>query len=98
MVVIENKVDAGEQAYQCERLYWSFLDAPVETRWVLLSPTGRSPASTTTAAARSAWRTLSYAQVRHALGQAIDEAGDQPSDPGREAARQYLAALGWARQ
>ncbi len=93
VVVIENKVDAGEQPAQCERLYWAWAQEPVETRWVFLSATGRAPGSVESAEARAAWRPAKYAQVRHALELALGETEDGHADAGRAAARQYLATL-----
>jgi PAS domain-containing protein len=93
VVVVENKLDAGEQQDQCERLYWPWAGDPVETRWVFLTPTGRAPMSATSQVARDAWSTASYAHVHRALGRALDQIDDRPADTGRASALQYLATL-----
>lgn len=91
-LVIENKLDAGEGHEQCERLYWAWTSEPGETRWVFLSPSGRTPVTTTSPAAAAAWRSMSYAQVRDVLAGAVDDAGASAS-AGRATATQYLASL-----
>lgn len=93
VVVVENKVDAGEQPAQCERLYWSWVHDPTEVRWVYLTPTGRPPTTAASPEALAAWRTASYAQVTNSLSQVLDEASGSPGDLGRASARQYLATL-----
>lgn len=91
-VVIENKLDAGEQPDQCERLYWAWTSEPGDTKWVFLSPNGRAPVTVASAAATAAWRSMSYAEVREVLAGAVDDA--DPSDStGRRTAAQYLASL-----
>lgn len=90
-IVIENKLDAGEQADQCDRLYWAWAGEPHETRWVFVSPTGRSPVTATAPAARAAWRTISYGDIRTLLTAVLAENGS--SAPGRATATQYLATL-----
>jgi hypothetical protein len=92
MVVVENKVDAGEQANQCERLYWPWAADGVDTYWVFLSPSGRAPITANSDQAREAWRSMSYHQVRRALERALADA-DPRDDTGRGSARQYLATL-----
>jgi PD-(D/E)XK nuclease superfamily len=92
-IVIENKVDAGEGIDQCERLYWSWADQPTETRWLFLSPTGRAPVTATSAAARSAWRTISYAELRGLLEKVLAAAGEPAGHVGRSTARAYLNTL-----
>jgi len=93
VIVIENKLDAGEGADQCERLYWPWAQDPIETRWVFLTPSGREPVTATSDVACAAWRSLGYAQVRRALVRALEGAPDRPGDPGRASAVQYLATL-----
>lgn len=93
VVVIENKLDAGEQADQCERLYWPWASDPIETRWLFLTPTGREPLSTTSPAARAAWREIGYRQVRRALERAVESAPGGSAATGRASALQYLATL-----
>jgi PD-(D/E)XK nuclease superfamily len=91
-LVIENKLDAGEQPDQCERLYWAWADQPVQTRWVFLTPTGRGPVTANSLAARSAWRTMSYADLRDVLAEAVEASGPT-SSLGRSSVMQYLATL-----
>ncbi len=91
-VIIENKLDAGEQPDQCERQYWAWAAEPGDIRWVFLTPSGRSPMTVTSDAAKAAWRTLSYADLRRILASALDDAGTAPTS-GRATASQYLATL-----
>lgn len=93
-LVIENKVDAGEQLEQCERLYWAWADQPIETRWLFITPTGREPVTAISPAARDAWRTLSYTDLREILATAIRDAQTDGASTGRSSAAQYLATLG----
>jgi hypothetical protein len=91
-LVIENKVDAVEGPIQCERLFRVWRDEPGETRWLLLSPLGRAPASVATPEAAQAWTAVSYRILTAWLAEAIDEAGPG-AGLGRESARQYLETL-----
>jgi hypothetical protein len=91
-IVIENKLDAGEQPEQCERLYWGWAAEPGDKRWVFLTPSGRVPVTTTSEAARGAWRTMSYRGLRDVVERALDE-GASLSATGRPTATQYLATL-----
>jgi hypothetical protein len=91
-LVIENKVDAVEGPIQCERLFRVWRDEPGETRWLLLSPLGRAPASVATREAAQAWTAVSYRSLTAWLAEAIDEAGPR-AGLGRESARQYLETL-----
>jgi hypothetical protein len=93
VIVIENKVDAGEQPRQCERLYRAWSDEATDVRFLFLTPTGRAPATTASEDARSAWRTLSYAQVRQALEGALAATAAVPAAMGRDSVAQYLATL-----
>ena len=93
VVVVENKVDAGEGNNQCERLYWPWAKDSIDTRWVFLTPSGRDPISATSDEARAAWRTISYQQIRRVLARTLDEAPAQEDGLGRASARQYLATL-----
>lgn len=100
-IVIENKVGAGEQGRQCERLYWSFAGDPTEVRWLFLTPSGARPESAATTI--DSWTSTSYGVVRAALAAAIDGAPARPDSVGRIAAAQYLATLDahrifWRRQ
>ncbi len=90
--MIENKLDAGEQPDQCERLYWSWAAEPGDTRWVFLTPTGRPPITARSEPARSAWRTMSYRDLR-LIVESIVETSATSTSVGRATALQYLAAL-----
>jgi hypothetical protein len=92
-IVIENKVDAGEGIDQCERLYWSWADQPMEMRWLFLSPTGRAPVTVISDEAKAAWRSMSYADLSRLLSGVLEEAGESNGSPGRSTARQYLHTL-----
>jgi hypothetical protein len=94
-VLIENKLDAGEGLDQCERLYWAWASEPGDTRWVFLTPSGRPPITAVSEAARSAWRTMSYGDLRAALASAIAD-GSGSEATGRSTAQQYLASLAGA--
>jgi hypothetical protein len=91
-VLIENKLDAGEQPDQCERQYWAWVNEPGEARWVFLTPHGRPPVTATSAQAKAAWRALGYANVRDALAYSLDDRAARTS-AGRDTARQYLETL-----
>jgi hypothetical protein len=93
VIVIENKLDAGEQESQCERLYWSWAGEPTDVRWLFLTPNGRPPATATSDEARAAWRPLSYSKVRRALLAVLDATVGSPFETGRSSAFQYLATL-----
>jgi hypothetical protein len=93
VLVIENKVDAGEQPAQCERLYWAWRDSAVDCRWIYLTIGGRPPTTAFSDEALSAWRTLGYAEVSAALDAALDETNRGEVHPGRAAAMQYLTTL-----
>lgn len=91
-VVIENKLDAGEQPDQCERLYWAFAGGAGEVRYVFLTPSGRSPTTAPSQATSDAWEALGYRDVRAVVEAAI--AGARPSSAaGRATALQYLETL-----
>lgn len=92
-VVIENKVWAGEQPRQCERLYWSWIHQPTDARFLFLTPSGRPTTTTESDAASEGWHVVSYAQALGAL-EAVLAASDHPSAAaGRATANQYLATL-----
>jgi hypothetical protein len=93
LIVIENKLDAGEQPGQCERLYWAWRDSAVASRWIYLTLSGRPPSTVFSDEARTAWRQLSYAQVAAALEDSMDETHRRDLSPGRMAAAQYLQTL-----
>lgn len=91
-VLIENKLDAGEQPAQCDRQYWAWASEPGETRWVFLSPSGRAPLTATPGVVADAWRSMSYAQVRNVVAAALD-ASVPAAAMGRATATQYLTTL-----
>lgn len=91
-IVIENKVDAGEQVEQCERLYWAFANKPGEIRWLFLTPSGRAPQSAVSADAKSAWATMSYRTLRDIVATALASVPGS-SAIGRATALQYLETL-----
>ena len=91
-VVVENKLDAGEQPEQCERLYWSFAGGPGDTRWVFLTPSGREPETATSPEASAAWRAMGYRQFGSIVAAAVEAAGAS-SSLGRATAVQYLETL-----
>jgi hypothetical protein len=91
-VVIENKLDAGEQPQQCERQYWAFSGYPGDTRWVFLTPSGRDPQTAVSDAARAAWRTMSYAKLLEVISSAVASAPAAPST-GRATVMQYIETL-----
>lgn len=90
-LVIENKIWAGEQPAQCERLYWAFANEGGVVRYLFLTPSGRPPTSANSTDARAAWRTLTYATVLEILDRVI--ADDGPDDQVSSAARQYALTL-----
>lgn len=91
-IVIENKLDAGEQPAQCERLYWGWAAQAADARYVFLTPSGRGPMSAESDAATNAWTSLSYADVRDVLAGVLD-ASPAATTAGRGTATQYLQTL-----
>ena len=91
-IVVENKVDAGEQPQQCERLYWAWASEAADARYVFLTPSGRTPTTIQSDAARSGWKAMSYANLRDVLASALDGSDASPTS-GRSTARQYLDTL-----
>lgn len=91
-IVIENKLDAGEQPAQCERLYWGWAAQAADARYVFLTPSGRAPTTAETDVARSAWQAMSYGDVRAVLTGVL-EASPVSTAAGRETAGQYLHTL-----
>lgn len=91
-VVVENKLDAGEQPDQCERLYWAFAGEPGEVRWVFLTPSGREPVTAKSPAAIDSWRSIGYRDLRGIVDAAIADARAN-SSAGRATAAQYLETL-----
>ena len=71
-LVIENKVDAGEQLKQCDDLYENFKNetAPL---FLFLTPDGRGPRTATTPDAQRAFKTLSWREVRAMIEKTLNE-------------------------
>ncbi|XXX92523.1 PD-(D/E)XK nuclease family protein [Sorangium sp. So ce204] len=91
-LVIENKVDAGEQPRQCDRLFESFGREP-GALFVFLSPSGRAP-ETATGSAREAFQKVSYADIASMLRSSWARApGKGATARGREVVSNYLATL-----
>lgn len=92
-LVIENKVDAGEQLDQCERLYWAWSDQPVDTRYLYLTPDGRPPTTAFSAEAKAAWRVISYRDLRQVLATVVADAERDVVTTAPSSVLQYLATL-----
>jgi hypothetical protein len=91
-LVIENKVNAGEQHRQCDRLHARFQEE-VGALFLFLSPTGRAP-ETATGAAAEAFQSMRYAEIATLLGGALRlPEGKDSTRRGRETASNYLATL-----
>lgn len=90
-LVIENKVDAGEQSRQCDRLYEHFGSDP-GVRFLFLTPTGRTP-RTATGAARAAWAQLSYSVLADMIEDALHGPTANSSASGLSAAANYLLTI-----
>jgi len=88
-LVIENKVDAIESVDQCEILYRLWSRDGGDVRFLLLSATGRPPASTRSPEAADAWRAVSYRSMR-ALVAASDEGS---TGEGKPAVSEYMTTL-----
>lgn len=69
-LVIEVKVDAGEQEEQCDRLYKNYGSEPGPL-FLFLTPGGWPP-HTATGAAQSAFKTVSWTQVRKMIECALE--------------------------
>lgn len=90
-LIIENKVDAGEQERQCDRLYTHFGTDP-GARFVFLTPTGHAP-RTATEPGREAWTILSYRMLATLLDEALGHPAANASASGRSTAQNYLVTL-----
>ena len=86
-LVIENKVDAGEQPRQCDRLHECF--QWTGTHFMFLSP-DRDP-KTDTGDPKS-FKSVRYWEVSHALEEALAQAADGVA-PDRAIAENYLLTL-----
>jgi hypothetical protein len=90
-LVVEVKVDAGEQERQCQRLYDDWVDEP-DTRFVFLSPGGHPPISAFSAEARQAWRPMRWSYVLTSVRRAA--AHGAYDAPGRPALDEWVRTLG----
>jgi hypothetical protein len=89
-VVIENKIDAGEQPWQCQRLAD---DHPEAQALIFLTPTGRAPA---TARAEDPWYSVRWSFIAKFLDEALEDSRPAPGRlpaPGRHIADDYLSTL-----
>jgi len=89
-LVIEVKVGAGEQSAQCDRLYKEFVAATPDTRFVFLTPSGKSP-ETATGLAKETFQILSFTTVREILASLLEDRDE--ITPGLNTARSYLNTL-----
>jgi len=91
-LVIENKVDAGEQPRQCDRIFEQFGQDP-GARFLFLTPSGRKPASATGAAAY-AFYSMSYPTLTRMIrnAHAMAEASGATTH-GREVVSNYVSTL-----
>ena len=90
-LVIENKVDAGEQPCQCDRLYEHFGRDPGAV-FLFLSPSGRAP-QTASGSAKEAFKPVRYADIARLLEQALTRSAGEGATPrGREVALNYLTS------
>jgi PD-(D/E)XK nuclease superfamily len=83
-VVIENKLDAIEQPFQCERLADDHPDAQA---LIFLTPTGGAPL---TALTQDRWHCIRWSLIAELLEQALEDSG---SAPARHIAEDYLSTL-----
>lgn len=83
-LVIENKIDAMEQPFQCKRLA---RDHPDACALIFLTPTGRSPI---TAGSEHRWHSLRWSLIADLLEAALQQS--EPA-PARYIAEDYLATL-----
>lgn len=91
-LVIENKVDAGEQPRQCDRIFESFEREP-GALFVFLSPSGRAP-ETATGSAQKAFQKMSYADIASMLRGALERVlAKGETGHGREVVSNYIATL-----
>ena len=71
-LIIENKVDAPEQADQCDDLYANFKNENTPS-FLFLTPDGREPLTATTPEARRSFRTLSWPRLRAMIEMELNE-------------------------
>lgn len=90
-LVIENKVNAGEQERQCDRLYEHFGIDPGAV-FLFLTPTGRAP-DTATGTCRDVWVRLSYKDLMRQIDEALRNPEANAGASGRLTAMNYLMTL-----
>lgn len=90
-IVLENKVNAGEQPRQCDRLVERFGADPGAV-FIFLTPTGRAPL-TATGLALTLWHTIGYETLFSMLTEALRTVAAPASLAGRATAENYLATL-----
>jgi hypothetical protein len=91
-LVVENKVDAGEQDRQCDRLFERFGGDP-GTLFVFLTPTGCTP-NTATEAAMDAFKPMSYPRMARLIREALERGlRTDATSHGREVVSNYLSTL-----
>ena len=71
-LVIEMKVNAGEQEKQCDDLYENFKAEP-GPRFLFLTRTGCKPETATTPDAQRDWKTISWPQIRYMIEDALND-------------------------
>ena len=92
-LVIESKIDAREQPAQCDDLYENF-KGEVAPLFLFLTPDGRKPSTATTLESQRAFKTLSWADIRVMLEDALRESGRVAQvASGVDVVRNYLRTL-----
>jgi hypothetical protein len=90
ILVIENKLDAVENAGQCEDTYQLWSRQAGDVRFLLVTVDGHEPGSTRTMEAAEAWRSVSYAALRTLLEELL---ADVPTRADMSAMDQYGQTL-----
>jgi hypothetical protein len=85
-LIIENKIDAGEQANQCDRIYGHF-SKEKNAHFCFLTPSGHPPTTDTS----KQFKCLSYISLRSLLEAALEAL--ESNAPGRATASNYLQTL-----
>ena len=92
-LIVEIKVDAGEQPRQCEDLYESFRQDP-NPHFLFLTPGGQRPESAFSDVARRAFATISWPEIRRMAQAACDEClRGSPRSRGATVVENYLITL-----
>ena len=92
-LIIENKVDAGEQPRQADDLYANFKSEPAPL-FLFLTPDGREPLTATKPDAQRAFRCISWPSVRTMIEAALAESLSTPSSAsGVDVVENYLRTL-----